>query len=206
MMEPWGGQISKHCWVNPSGLTRVVFASSLGCCPEVLHWGSFLPRSSKEKALEWQLCSPVDLPGKKLWHWEMRGLWGAAAAPAAPLVLWGGLHEAESKGRSEAASCRSRGRSCPRALPAAPAAERSDRCSSSLESAPSGDEESGQREPQEICHPGSHRRDGALRAHQRRGRGCRGLEVETGCSCGGVHLGGSPTAGVGLGAWASEGQ
>lgn len=49
-MGPWGGQISKHCWVNPFGLTRVVFASSLGCCPEMLHWGSFLRLLSKEKS------------------------------------------------------------------------------------------------------------------------------------------------------------
>lgn len=64
MMGPWGGQKAKHCWVNPSGLTRVVFASSLDCCPEVLHWGSFLPRSSKEKALESSSALTWIYPGR----------------------------------------------------------------------------------------------------------------------------------------------
>lgn len=158
---------------------KALLGESQGLClplPRDASPWSFLQRLSKEEALEWQLCSPVDLPRKKFWLWEMRGLWGAAAAPAAPLVPWGVLHEAESEGQFEAASCRSQGWSCPRAVPAAPAAECLDRCSSSLESAPSGDEESGQWGPQEICHPGSHGLDRALRTHQHWDQGSKGLD------------------------------
>lgn len=101
-----------------------------------------------------------------------------------------------------------RGWSCPRAVPAASATERLDRCSSSLGSAPSGDEESSQQEPQEICDPGSHQQDRALWAHRHRDWGSRGLEMEIGCSpragSSVQTLGGSPTAGVGLEAWASK--
>lgn len=111
---------------------------------------------------------------------EMRGLWGAAAAPVAPLMLWGGLHEAEWEGQSEAASCRSRGRSCPWAVPAAPAAEPLDRCSSSLGSAPSGMSKTASQSLRTSAILGAMGR--ALWAHQHQDRGCRGLEGGIGCA------------------------
>lgn len=72
------------------------------------------------------------------------GIVGGCCCSCSPSYCGEDLHEAECKGQSEAASCRSQGRSCPWAVPAAPAAEHLDRCSSSPGSAPSGDEESSQ--------------------------------------------------------------
>lgn len=132
---------------------------------------------------------------------EMRGLWGAAAAPVAPLMPWGGLHEAEWEGQSEAASCRSRGRSCPRAVPAAPAAEPLDRCSSSLGSAPSGMSKAASQSLRKSAILGAMGRT-ELSGHTSTGIGAAGawkgeLAVQT--------LGWSPTAG-GSGGLAREGE
>lgn len=161
-MGPWGEQISKHCWVNPLGVTGLCLSLPLAAA---LRCFTLAPSSSvcqREKHWNGSSALPWIYSGRSYGTETMRELWGAAAAPAAPLILWGGLHKAECEGQSKAASCRSRGRSCLQAVPAAPAAQCLDRCSSSLESVPSGDEESSQQEPQEIRHPGSCRQDRAL--------------------------------------------